>query len=528
MKKVIVWIFLGIIFAPIVLSCMRKLTDVKFDVNLKGYSNSVERPGLSADTLLDGTFQSSFGAWFEEKMALRGVLTTTYNTVRYEAFHLGNRPIGNNGSIFEGPYLDVELSLGEYDYSVPENAQNIRNMVAHMDSVNEKLNKMGKYFYVYIAPSKADVHPEDMPDNYVVRSRPGAVNAVDLFKKEISVTDVPYLICSDMLDELEYPAFYSTGIHWSRTYEQLTSQKIISELSKLSGGNYRNIEFTGVESGKKPFWRDSDVYDLLNVWFYPDIDYYQYTVKTTESESAAPMHILLWGDSFSEGLEKDIEENIAEDFIYYIRKKTFAKDPDGTEYSIEGDWEDFDWQSYLDRTDFVVMEMTEPEVVNYTYGFIEYLDSYLDSYVPMPKGTYYVSELDANNEETWNTSSSAGIWGREDGYAWIKPNCNVAINNKSISDNGLEIDFSVPDEVFDMGEPELVEIRINGTVVYKETYTYAVEEQVIIKPEEFVLDEDDNYIITISCSQYFNPLVRGYGPDDRDLALRLKYVGGVR
>lgn len=62
--------------------------------------------------ILNGSFQRSYGAWTEQTMPFRGVFTKTYNTIRYQAFRLGSRPIGNNGSIFEAAYL---FPAGHYD-----------------------------------------------------------------------------------------------------------------------------------------------------------------------------------------------------------------------------------------------------------------------------------------------------------------------------------------------------------------------------------------------------------------------------
>jgi len=529
MKKSTIYAFLLIIFIPITLNQVKKFTGVKFDVKLLGYSDSVEIPILSVDTFLSGTFQSDYSIWFEENMPLRGVLTKTYNTIRNTFFNLGNRPIGRNGSVYEPAYLNAELAIGMYDYSDSQKAKKIQDMVNHMDSVNNKLKQIGKYLYVYIAPSKADIFPEDMPHNYVVLAEPDAVNVTDLFREKISNTHVPYMICSDIADELVYPAFYPTGIHWSRTYEQISSQRVINDLSALSGETYRNLDnLKEAIVSKNPFWRDSDVFNLLNVWSYPHIDYYQYETKTTESESAAVLNILLVGDSFAEGLKKDIEENIVEDRVYFVSRNSYVLDFDGTRHSINGDWENFDWQSYLDLSDFVVIEIVEPELVNYTYSFIDYLDSYLDGYIPMEKNIYYALELDGNNEVTWNTSLSTGVWAREDGFAWIQPNCKIALSNRSISENGLEIDFTVPSQVVETEEPNQVEIRINGTLVYEESYTSPKDERIIIKPGEFLPNKKDDYIITINCSKYFNPKAIGESLDERDLALKLKYIGGVK
>lgn len=528
-KKVTIWIFVLIIFMPITLSQIEKITGEKIDVALLGYSDSAERPELTISTFLDGSFQIGYGNWTEENMPLRGVLTKTYNTIRYEAFDLGNRPIGNNGSIYEPEYLNAELAIGPFDYSTPERVEELQNMIAHIVSVNSKLRQIGKYLYVYIAPSKADIYPEDMPGNYVALSEPGAVNVKDLFREKISATDVPYLICSDMADELEYPAFYPTGIHWSRTYQQLVSQRVIDDLSALSGENYRNIIIPRGRAirSTEPFWIESDVYDLLNVWIYPNIDYYEYPVEITESEFAAALNMLLMGDSFADGLKKDIEDNILEDTIFAVNRNSFMVEPNGTVHYIDGNWNNFDWQRYLDLSDFILVEATEPQIIHYTFGFIDYLDSYLDDYVPMEKATYYAFELDGNNEETWNASCSVGVWQKENGVAWIKPNCRIALSSKNISDHGLEIDYYVPQQSV-AEEPEQVEIRINGTVVYEGVYTSPTEEKIIIKPDEFVPDKNDDYIVTIRCSNSFNPYANGESMDNRDLALALRYIGGTR
>lgn len=528
MKKATIYVFLIIIFLPITLNQVKKLTGVKFDVDLLGYSDSVKKPSLSVDTFLDGTFQDTYGTWIEENMPLRGILTKTYNTIRYKMFNLGNRPIGSNGFVYNAPYLSVELAIGDYDYSITENAENLQNMVYHMNSAKNKLNQFGKYLYVYIAPDKADICPENIPGSYIALSEPGAINAADLFREKMSVTDVPYMFCSDMADKLEYPAFYPTGIHWSRTYGQLASQKIISDLSALSGKKYRNIDISReAVSSKDPFWGETDVYDLMNVWVYPDIDFYQYTVEAAESESAAVLNMLLVGDSFAEELRKNIEENILEDTVYTVNRSSFVRDPDGTLHIIDGNWDNFDWQRYLDLTDFVVIEITEPEIINYTYGFIDYLDSYLDSYVPVEKGAYYISELDGNNEASWNTSSSIGVWEKEDGFAWIEPDCRIAMSGKSISDNGLEIDFVVPQQAVETEKPDQIKIRVNGSLVYQGLYSSPAEEKIIIKPDTFEPDENDNYVVTISCSEYYNSYDGGEGTDDRDLALKLIYIGGA-
>lgn len=529
MKKAVVWVFLAVIFAPILLGLTGKLVGARFDVELLGYTDSVEKPELSVHTFLDGTFQKDYGAWMEENMPLRGVFTRTYNTIRYEGFSLGNRIVGNHGSIFETAYVEAELALGDYDYSDPARAQRMQNVVDHMASVDQKLRAVGKHLYVYIAPSKANLYPEDIPRNYVAMAQPGGIRAVDLFRERISATDVPYLICADMKDSLEYPAFYPTGIHWSRTYEQLASQRIVNDLSALSGETYQNIEITGVRTSKTPFWRDSDVYNLLNVWLPQDVDYYEYTTQPAEEGPVSELDILLMGDSFGLGLCKDIGNPLADVSIWYIDRSNSLSGPDGKQQLLERNWENLDLQTCLDRVDFVVLEIVESELVYDTHGFIDYLDAYLDHYTPALKSDDYPACLDASRTETWNLELVEGVYDRgNEHYAWTKPAFRVPLHSESISNNGLEIAFAVPRHTVDSGEPQQVEVAVNGTVVCRETYTAPGDVRMILPPDQFQRDENDSYVVTINCSQTFNPYTLGESMDNRDLALALRYIGGAR
>lgn len=381
MKKITISIFIFIIYIPIILGVMGKVIGKRLDAQLKGFTDSVSRPELTLDNYFDGSLQSGYSAWLETKVPLRGVYTKTYNSINYHLFNLGNRPIGEEGYIYEPAYLNTELGIGEtYDYSLPENVAKMNNLVIRMDSINKKLLEKGKYLYVYIAPSKADLCPETMPKQYVNMAEEGAVNAVDLFREMIGKTEVPVLFCSDLANGLEYPAFYSTGIHWSRPYEQMTSKHIVEDLSEITGKEYRNISLKDIETSKKSFWRDTDVYDLLNVWDYPDVEYYQYKTEVDSEIPKNSLRLMMYADSFGEGLPKDIKGTIPEHKIHYINRCNYVVDADGNTKTLGNDWNNLDWQYFLDNSDVVVIEIVEPEIVRMTNGFVDYLDTYLDTY----------------------------------------------------------------------------------------------------------------------------------------------------
>ena len=375
-------VFLLMLFLPgIVLPLLSRSTGAPLDVPLSGFTPPQEKVALSPESWLSGDFQDSFTERVEANVKPRSIMVRLYNTVNMRLFHKGQQIIGKGYDIFEPEYIRGELTLTEADdFSLPENVRAMQVFVDQLVQVQELLRERGKTLVVYIAPSKADLNRENIPGRYLGVS-PGHRRAVDVFREEIGKTDVPFLICADLADELEYPAFYPTGIHWSRTYEQIASRRIIGMIGEASGVPYTNIALDGAQESETPFWRDGDVMHLANVLWHPDnaltrefwhpgIRYYQYTSRAEAEEDVIPMTLLLQGDSFGLGLKKDLLENIPGSEVYFVTNDYSLTDPDETVTLLEGSWENLDWGRCLDAADVVAIEMTEPLLKNRTFGFV--------------------------------------------------------------------------------------------------------------------------------------------------------------
>lgn len=307
LKKMVIVLFLTVLYLPFVLGLVSKAGAWACDVPLKGFTDSTEKPAFSAGSFLKGEFQKNFTKWYEASFKPRGVITKTYATIRYHCFNLGNRFIGYNKDIYDMGYINAEWCInGAADYSEEEHQKNMQNYVEKLKILQDKLARFGKYLYVYIAPSKANFYPENIPQKYKAIADKNAVPSTVYFSQLIAETDIPHLICRDQKDTLQYPAFYTTGVHWSRTFEQETSARIIRELSEITGKNYRNIMLEEVKQSSIPFWRDSDVYDLLNIWGELQGDFYEYMVNREYAEDYDKIRVLVHGDSFGMGIRKDI------------------------------------------------------------------------------------------------------------------------------------------------------------------------------------------------------------------------------
>lgn len=376
-----IWIFIIIISLPQILSFFKLINVGKtYDVQLNGFEEPTEKPVLTFDNWWNGDFQVQETKYFEENMPLRGVMTKTYNTYKWDCFHLGNRIVGKDDFIFESSYIDLALALGNCDYSSEEKKAEMQQFVDELEKLNRRLKDIGKVLYVYIPPNKAECYPDNIPSYYLAEGirNENAIDPIETFRIDMSNTEIPFLICRDMKASLQYPAFYSTGIHWSRTFEQTTSQRVISDINTITGKNYRNIQLTEVYYSYEPIWRETDVYNLLNVWPKYSGEFYVYGTTPNTSELGESLRILIYGDSFAEGLYTDVLTNLPEDRIHFVCRNDYMVDGDRQYISLNKDWNNMDFEKYLNDSDVVIVEMVEPEIVNYTFGFVESLNKYLE------------------------------------------------------------------------------------------------------------------------------------------------------
>ena len=148
LKKMVIVLFLTVLYLPFVLGLVSKAGAWACDVPLKGFTDSTEKPAFSAGSFLKGEFQKNFTKWYEASFKPRGVITKTYATIRYHCFNLGNRTIGNNKDIFDQGYIDTELCInGAADYSKEEHQKEMQDYVKKLQILQEKLQRFDKHLY---------------------------------------------------------------------------------------------------------------------------------------------------------------------------------------------------------------------------------------------------------------------------------------------------------------------------------------------------------------------------------------------
>ena len=523
----VVTVFMVIVYIPFVFTVCSWVSGRMFDISLHGYTDTVERAEFTWKNLCSGEFQEKYANWIDTNVKPRGVMIHLYNTLRYNLFNQASRPIANNGDIISPTYLLEKFCIGtDYDYSIPENKNEMDMFIEELKAIQQKLYQHGKRLFVYIAPSKADWDYESIPSKYVNMKGKDSIRMYDCFKTAISKTDIVYMDCDELYSVLEYPAFYSTGIHWSRTFEQKASAEIIEKLSELTGNKYRKILLGDVQEDTLPFWRDSDVFDLANIWNRRNETYYEYT-EVREQSDFNKLRILLYGDSFGEGLCKDVLDRYSFEDIFYINYNNYVRTRYEEKKKINKDWNNMDFAYYLDRSDVVVIEMTKPNIGQYSCGFTTALNSALDSYVAGSTLQKHLIELNPSDETaSWNAEDVLGLYGREAGFVWAKKDSQVILDAEAIKNEGggLEIDYSVPGQL----QGQTVIVWVNGRVVAERTYEQGMEDKIVITADQLPDDINDSYEIEIACSNYFVPSLLSESADNRELAICIRYIGEVR
>ncbi len=520
-KKIIIILFIIIIYCPFILSVLSFVSGQRMDTTLNGFFDEVKIPELTMESYINGEYQTDYENWLNKTLMPRAFMTKLYNQIEFSCFDLGNRIVGKNNNIFEDDYVADALALDDFNYAGSENQAELAEYAEKLVNIQNKLKVHDKQLVVYFTASKGSYASEDIPLRYYAQQDESVLRAKDYLIELLNQTSIPYLDSADLIPTLGYPAFYSTGIHWSRPLEQETSKAVMSLLENISGKDFRDIVLTDMQESKEPFWRDTDVYDLLNVFSpYPEVTFYEYETEREFPETYDKARVLLQGGSFALGLRRDFFELYQSDDLTYINYDVYVLDETG--YTSFDAWEELDLGSYLDESDFVVIELQEASIVKYSSGFVDYLDEFLDTYTPgQSSQPSYCSNFDAAAKT--GLESTKGYWDFEGDYSWAQESNRVTLDNPNISKNGLSIELNIHEYLTEKGAITL-NIYDNQTKLDTVTVSEAGPLKLNYDSDCFTADTDIHEI-EIFCDASFIPEELGLGDDPRALSLMIHYVG---
>lgn len=387
MKKTFNIIFMMILLLPIVFSGYEFMSQKDVDGILKNVTR-YEKPEFHIRKFWDGVYQNDYDTYYSNEYSGRDFLVKTYNQVRYTLFDLTNNIIvGENKDLFEETYInEYMISKEKFDFGDDKKKQQLSEYVKKLEYISEQMKKQEKQLIFVISPNKCDYKAEDIPSVYI---RKDSVRGIDYMRELLANSSVCYLDSYVVIDEAaelkRYPIFYRSGTHWSRLVEQTVSKEILRLIEEQFQTEIKKMKLKDVEESSEGFWRDTDLYQMLNIWEKNHETYYEYNVETVIPENYKELNILIQGGSFSEGFLKDFTDNqIVEDInlIWYncfiLDKKWSVSEISNANdsESMLSDWSALDLQHYVDNANVIILEINAEHIYAMSNGFVDLLYEY--------------------------------------------------------------------------------------------------------------------------------------------------------
>jgi hypothetical protein len=378
-----------VLVVALMLPTIRWLTLQAPDGSLYGYTNDL--PPKPQD-MVHGFFNRSFQRWaeryFDVNMGFREKLIRTFNEVNFRIFHEAPRI-----QLYSTPKhgLYSKMSIDNLNWEVVEHDQ----MEQRYDIEATKLLRLqnllrdeGKEFQVVIATSKPYVYPHSLGDRYLVGG------SKDIFKRAASFGDVLRAKGVNVTDGgpllREFAArsgietHPNSGVHWNYYAGCIATRQMFDDIRARKMLNAPSLD-CGKPVLAAPHWVDTDGLDLLNIWSHGGLDKPTPfpTITQNVTPQAAMPKLVFVGDSFGDQMRYPLDQARAYSRIVtsgYFRVRevkdpvaNISVDPDLTsdpaviQQAVAED---------IAKSDLLVLEMVDYNVVRWGYGLADYLLDY--------------------------------------------------------------------------------------------------------------------------------------------------------
>ena len=344
------------------------------DYVLQGVENKVVPPNPGWAAWWNGTLQAEVDAWLNQRIGLRGLLVRTANQVNFTLF--GELPkrsgtqvlMGRDGMLFEKVYVDAYNSGGRR----PESE--LRNVSASTRRLQDRLAADGIAFLLVIAPSKAEIYPENLPESADVAGRPGRRSNYQNIVEFLRADGVNLLDAHDLFLEWKREPgipllFAKGGTHWNEYGAARVVARIMGRLRDLTGKDLPSVEISGAVTNRTIVESDIDLGDLVNLWSGRPLAGPQiHPVAEVRPGSHLP-DILVVGDSFVFTLTNFMDRmglyRKRDLYYYYNRHYFYPVAP-----NVALDKRQLDLLEEIRGRDAVVIEVSEYWLPRIGFGFV--------------------------------------------------------------------------------------------------------------------------------------------------------------
>lgn len=263
-------------------------------------------PKLLTEDGFNTAFASKFDKYFEDHFALRDHLVSAFNSADVALLHDyngTNAVIGKNDHIFYGDTMDDYLGVNQL------NDDQITTIAHYLVDVQNSFAIKGIRFAFIIAPNKATIYPEYMPDYLKPTDSDRNIDLLQAAMKERSIT---FIDAKKILTDAKQirPVYYEHDSHWNN-YGAMLVHNSATEIFGLE--QFDPEVFTVVKD------RTGDLHNFVfpasehleDRIVYPEFHAYSSkrpinfdrdkTVETTREEDG--LTLVLYHDSFGRSLQ---------------------------------------------------------------------------------------------------------------------------------------------------------------------------------------------------------------------------------
>ena len=364
----------ALFFLCLALPLFQMLTGVPPDYALSGVETPAGRPGASISGWWTGSFQAAFDSWINQRIGLRGVLVRTANQFNYSLFRElpqgRGTPVlmGREGFLFEKAYVDAYHAEGQRPDS------ELENVSFSTKRLQDRLAEDGIAFLLVIAPSKAEIYPEHLPEGADVAGRPGRRTNDQNFVAHLRADGVNLVYAHELfLEWKQQPGapllFAKGGTHWNQYGAARVVSRVMEELRELTGKDLPTLRVVGAETNRTVVDADNDLGELVNLWSGRPLAGPQIHPVLETGEGTYPPDLLVIGDSFVFTLTNLMDRQglyrKRDTYYYYNRQYFYPEAP-----NVELDKRQLDLLKEIEGRDAIVIEVSEYWLPRIGFGFV--------------------------------------------------------------------------------------------------------------------------------------------------------------
>jgi hypothetical protein len=332
---------------------------------LKGVTLTQSIPSFNIDNWRNMKFQLGTTKYINQNFCFRPSLIRLYNQFEFSVFNqVSNKNIikGKDNFLFEKWFINAYY--GNDFVGMEKVEREVKKMVA-IDSV---LKSKGVQFIMALAPGKASVYPEKIPD-YLREDTTQNTN-YKAYKSRLHNSGITVFDINDwfiqMKPEFNRNLFTKGGTHWSYDAAIIVMDSLLSLVEEKTGKRRNKIQFDSIVKTTVPRSSDDDLLRISNLLFEKlDTDYY-YPEYHFEEKYPKEGKLITISDSFFWILYDAGLKNSFEKVSYWYYFNTVYPESFKKTLIVNN----IDIQKELLKSDVVILMLTTSSLEKFGWGFI--------------------------------------------------------------------------------------------------------------------------------------------------------------